>query len=126
MRNETGMPSGSVFNFMPMGQAIKRERERRGITREQLAEMLDYAPRHLQSIENEGQHPSLQLFVQLVTMFDISVDPFLFPDEMNDGSAKQLQMARLLPQLTERELTVLEATAYALLAAREESNEQKG
>ena len=81
MRNETGMPSGSVFNFMPMGQAIKRERERRGITREQLAEMLDYAPRHLQSIENEGQHPSLQLFVQLVTMFDISVDPFLFPDE---------------------------------------------
>jgi DNA-binding XRE family transcriptional regulator len=42
--------------------------------REQLARIVDYGPRHLQAIENEGQKPSLELFIQLVTMFNISVD----------------------------------------------------
>lgn len=51
------------FDFMALGQAIKRAREARQMTREQLAEILNIAPRHIQSIENEGQHPSLQLFV---------------------------------------------------------------
>ena len=60
------------FDFMALGQAIKRAREARQMTREQLAEILNIAPRHIQSIENEGQHPSFQLFVRLITMFDIS------------------------------------------------------
>ena len=33
------------------------------------------------SIENKGQHPSFNLFFQLVTMFDISVDQFFYTEE---------------------------------------------
>ena len=112
---------GSVpqsFDFMPLGQAIKRAREARGITREQLAEMLDYAPRHIQSIENEGQHPSLQLLVQLVTMFDIPVDSYLHPQPTDKASPLRQQLDATLARLTPKELTVLEATARGLLAAR--------
>lgn len=105
------------FNFMPLGQAIKKAREARGITREQLAEMLDYAPRHIQSIENEGQYPSFQLFVQLVTMFEIPVDTFLFPQEGKSAACQQVE--RLLRHLDDRELSVVEATARALIEARE-------
>ena len=43
-----------TFDFMALGQAIKKAREARGITREQLADILNIAPRHIQSIENEG------------------------------------------------------------------------
>ena len=58
------------FDFMPIGQAIKRARTAPGMTREQLSAYLkfDYDPRHLQAIENEGQYPSLELFIQLVTI----------------------------------------------------------
>ena len=42
------------FDFMPIGQAIKKAREARGMTREQLSGIIGYAPRHIQSIENEG------------------------------------------------------------------------
>ena len=42
--------------------------------------MVDYDPRHLQAIENEGQKPSLELFIQLVTIFGVSVDEYIFPD----------------------------------------------
>lgn len=106
------------FDFMPLGQAIKQARESRGITREQLAEMLDYAPRHLQAIENEGQHPSLQLFIQLVTMFEIPVEKYFFPQAGGQKSHARHQVDAVLNRLDERELSVVEATARSLLAAR--------
>lgn len=106
------------FDFMPMGQALKKARESRGITREQLAEMLDYAPRHIQSIENEGQHPSFQLFIQLVKIFDLPVDQFIFPGGDEKESRVRRQVDILLNHLNDRELSVIEATARALLDAR--------
>ena len=57
------------FDFTPIGLAIKKARTAQGMTREQLARIVDYDPRHLQAIENEGQKPSLELFIQLVTMY---------------------------------------------------------
>ena len=65
------------FDFRPLGLAIKKAREAKGVTREQLANIIDYNPRHLQAVENEGQYPSIELFLQLITMFDISVDEYI-------------------------------------------------
>ena len=62
------------FDFLELGQAIQKAREKQRITREELAEELGISARHLQSIEKEGQYPSFRLFIQLVTMFHISVD----------------------------------------------------
>lgn len=39
------------------------------------------SPRYLANIENKGQQPSLQIFYELVTRYDISVDQFFFPDK---------------------------------------------
>ena len=39
------------FDFMALGQAIMDARERRRITREELAEELGISARHLQSVE---------------------------------------------------------------------------
>lgn len=37
------------FDFMLIGQAIKRARTAQGMTREQLSRIVGYDPRHLQS-----------------------------------------------------------------------------
>lgn len=37
------------FDFTPIGQAIKKARTSQGMTREQLARIVDYDPRHLQA-----------------------------------------------------------------------------
>ncbi len=47
------------FDFLELGQAIQNAREKQRITREELAEELGISARHLQSIEKEGQYPSL-------------------------------------------------------------------
>ena len=58
------------FDFHDIGLAIKRAREASGMTQEQLAYIVDRSPRTIMYNENDGQHPSLNTFYQLVTMFD--------------------------------------------------------
>jgi Predicted transcriptional regulators len=67
------------FDFKAFGQAIKAARKAKGISRNQLADTLNIAPRYIASIENSGQHPSLQILYELVTLLDVSVDQFFFP-----------------------------------------------
>lgn len=62
------------FDFKAFGQAIKAARKAKGISRNQLADKMNIAPRYIASIENSGQHPSLQIFYELVTLLDVSVE----------------------------------------------------
>lgn len=107
------------FDFMPIGQAIKKAREARGMTREQLAGIIGYAPRHIQAIENEGQHPSIELFIQLITMFDVSVDEYIFPEKEVKKSSARRRLDAQLDKLNDRELSVIEATVNGLCMAKE-------
>jgi len=71
------------YDFKAFGQAIKAARKAKGIPRNQLADKMNIAPRYIASIENSGQHPSLQIFYELVTLLDVSVRPVLFPKHGN-------------------------------------------
>ena len=108
-----------AFNFMPIGQAIKDAREKKKLTREQLAEQLDITPRYLQSLENEGQQPSLQLFIQLIIMFDISVDEYIFPDNQTEKSSLRRQVDKILDTFNDKELTIIAGTAKGICKAKE-------
>ena len=54
------------INFKPFGQAIKSTREKKGLTRKELAAQIRISPRYIASIENSGQTPSLQVFYRFV------------------------------------------------------------
>lgn len=105
------------FDFMPLGQAIKKAREAKKITREQLAEIIDCSARHIQSIENE--YPSFELFLRLVWMFDISVDEYIFPSQKANKSSIRRRVDSFLDQLNNAELRVIEATINGLCIAKE-------
>lgn len=55
------------FDFHDIGLAIKRAREASGMTQEQLAYIVDRAPRTIMYNENDGQHPSLNTFFEKIT-----------------------------------------------------------
>ena len=112
-----------TFGFMALGQAIKKAREAKGMTREQLAEILDVAPRHIQSIENEGQYPSFPLFIRLVTMFNISVDQYIFSDKRTEKTTLRRQIDSVLDTFGDKELTIIEGTAKAICKAKEQTKE---
>lgn len=107
------------FDFEPIGQAIKKARTAKGMTRDELLRIVDYDPRHLQAIENEGQKPSLELFIQLVTIFDISLDEYIFPNKEVKKSSVRRRLDAQLDNLDDRELSVIEATVNGLCKAKE-------
>lgn len=107
------------YDFTAMGQAIKEARKNRGWTRERLAQEVDLAPRYIMNIENKGQHPSFQKFIELMAEFNISVDQFLYPDNNGEKSTRRRQLDAELDGLDDKDYIVLEATAKGLKKAKD-------
>ena len=112
------------LDFMPIGQDIKRARKAKGMTREQLSEIIDYVPRHIQAIENEGQAPSVDLLFQLAQMLDISIDRHIFKDSDTAKSSIRRRVDALLDGLDDKDLVLIEATAKGIHKAKELSEEE--
>ena len=110
------------FDFRALGQAIKDARNNRGWTREELGAMLGITARYLVDIENEGQHPSLQVLYSLVSLFDISVDQFIFPGKEAAMTTQRRQLNNLLDGMSEKGLRIITATAKEV---KEVENEDK-
>ena len=68
------------YDFTPFGKAIKLARNEQKESRNKVGNEMFLSPRYLANIENKGQHPSLQIFFELVTRYHISVDQLLFGD----------------------------------------------
>lgn len=99
------------YDFKAFGQAIKAARKTKGISRNELADQMHIAPRYIASIENSGQHPSLQIFYELVTLLDVSVDQFFFPNKETDKSTQRRQLESLLDDMSDKGLRIVTATA---------------
>ena len=108
------------LDFMPIGQDIKQNREAQDVTREQLSEVIGYAPRHIQAIENEGQTPSVDLLFQLAEMFDVSLDRRIFKDRDNVKSSIRRRVDTLLDGLSDNDLIIIEAAAKGIHKAKEQ------
>lgn len=78
------------FDFTPIGQAIKKARTAKGMTRE-----------------------------QLVTMFGVSVDEYIFPDNEVKRSSVRRRLDAELDKLNDKELSIVEATVSGLCKAKE-------
>ena len=113
------MNSTFEFDFMPMGLAIKNARKKKGLTREQFAEQLDITPRHLHSIEIEGQHPGFLLFIHIITMLDISADQYLPYKNKIHKTTLRRQLDSLLDTLDDKDLSIIEGTAKAICKTKE-------
>ncbi len=99
------------YDFKAFGQAMKAARKAKGLSRNELADQMHIAPRYIASIENSGQHPSLQIFYELVTLLDVSVDQFFFPNKETDKSTQRRQLESLLDDISDKGLRIVTVTA---------------
>ena len=107
------------FDFHALGREIKHKRKDKGWTQEHLAQLVDLTPRSIMYIENKGQHTSLNAFYKLVTLLDISVDEFFYPDRHNGEDERRKHIDRMLNGMDEKELIIIESAAEGIRKARE-------
>lgn len=99
------------YDFKTFGQAIKEARKGRGESRKKVSDEMYISPRYLANIENKGQQPSLQIFYELVTRYDISVDQFFFKGKDVEKDTRRRQLDSLLDSISDKGLRIVTATA---------------
>ena len=102
--------------FKEIGLAIKTERKKAGLTREQLAERIHISTRYLISIENDGQAPSFDILYTLIRTFNISIDQYIHKDNLPTQSTLRRNIYSLLERVNENDLVIIESTIVGILS----------
>lgn len=106
------------YDFRAFGLAIKEARMKQGLTREQVGAMIEIDPRYLTNIENKGQHPSLQVFYDLVHLLNVAADAFFLPASDLVKSTRRMQLERQLDNLSDKDLVIMESVADGILKSK--------
>ena len=65
------------MNQKAVGRRIKTARERKKLTQEQLAEMVNLSPMHVSVIERGVKLPKLETLINIANILDVSADELL-------------------------------------------------
>ena len=107
------------YDFRAFGLAIKEARMKQGLTREQVGTMIEIDPHYLTNIENKGQHPSLQVFYDLVSLLNVSVDEFFLPASDLKKSTRRRQLEKRLDNLSDKDLVIMKSVADGIIKSKE-------
>ena len=111
------------YDFKAFGAAIKAARLERKESRKKVCDEMYLSPRYLANIENKGQHPSLQIFFELMLRYNISVDQFLL-ERPTGKNTQRRQLDALLDGMSNRGIQIVAATAKEI--AEIERNQLNG
>lgn len=98
------------YDFKAFGAAIKAARLERKESRKKVCDEMYLSPRYLANIENKGQHPSLQIFFELMLRYNISVDQFLL-ERPTGKNTQRRQLDALLDGMSDDGIRVITAAA---------------
>ena len=92
-------------------------------SRKKVCDEMYLSPRYLANIENKGQHPSLQIFFELMLRYNISVDQFLL-ERPTGKNTQRRQLDALLDGMSNKGIQIIAATAKEI--AEIERNQLNG
>ena len=107
------------YDFRAFGLAIKEARKKQGLTREQVGAMIEIDPRDLTNIGNKGQHPSLQVLYDLVSLLNVSVDEFFLSSDSLVKSSRRRQLESKIDNFTDADLVIMESVADGIVKYKE-------
>lgn len=107
------------YDFRAFGLAIKEARKKQGLTREQVGAMIEIDPRYLTNIENKGQHPSLQVLYDLVSLLNVSVDEFFLSSDSLAKNSRRRQLESKIDNFTDADLVIMESVADGIVKYKE-------
>ena len=80
------------MDLRAIGSRMKAAREKRHLTQEDLAAIVDLSPTHISVLERGVKPPSLETFVKIANALDVSADVLLqdVVDRSEEGAASSL------------------------------------
>lgn len=107
-----------------LGELIKKTRIEQRLTQEEVAELVGCHTQYYKNLENGHGMPSIPMFCNIMRALRISSDEYVWPNQNRNNSTYK-SLLNLLSQCDEYKLSVLHATAEALLADASDKNNDK-
>ena len=80
------------MNYFEIGQKIRKYRKEKGLSQEQLAEMVNISVTHMSHIETANTKLSLPVLVDIATVLQVQTDELLTDSKPQPSSAQLLQL----------------------------------
>lgn len=96
------------------GDAFRKARLKRGLTRAELAEKVDISDRYLQKIENKNKMPTYKVLKKIINILAIDANVFYY-DNVNSTSDVYDFICRKLKKCNQYELNIIKETLNAIL-----------
>ena len=110
------------MNYCAIGQKIRKYRKAKGLSQEQLAELINISVTHMSHIETGNTKLSLQVLVDLSTALEVNADDLLF--EKKSGKATALdELSETLDKCSASETRIIVDTVKALKVALDKHSE---
>lgn len=94
-------------NYELIGVRIKRYRENKGLSQEELGSIIGISNRHLSKVETGAKNPSLELILNIANALNITADDLLV-DYLNNSTEKQnTELLTIITDCTPTEKVIL-------------------
>lgn len=108
-----------MMDWARMGKQIKKAREQKGLTQEQLAERVDLSVQHVSVIERGVKAPKLETFVKIANELQVNAD-FLLMDYLSVSSElESSELHRMIEKVSGKEQKRILAVAKLLIETAE-------
>ncbi len=104
------------MNANNVGKRIKAAREHRGITQEQLSELIGLSPMHISVIERGVKPPKLETFIKIANALDVSADQLLQDEVSNTGATVTTEISKMVQDLPKQNQQVIAHCIEAYIA----------
>ncbi len=102
------------IDYHDIGRRIRAARIDKGITQEQLAELIDVGTTHISHIETGNTIPSLKIFVKILNTLDVSADEVLCDSLHKARDIIENEIVQETADCSKEELRIISNTIHAL------------
>ena len=102
------------MDYYKLGQRVRKLRKARGLSQENLAEMLDISVTHMSHIETANTKMSFSLIVRIAEILDVSLDYLVYDKDRNENSYS-MQIAQITSGCSDKEKRIILDTVKALV-----------
>ena len=100
-----------------IGKRIKSAREKKGMTQEQLAELVNLSPMHVSVIERGNKLPRLETLINIANILDVSADVLLQDVVNNQIKLHTSEASDLIAQLSREDQRRVLAALHSFVEA---------
>lgn len=105
------------INYQDLGKKIQYYRTKKGITQQELSDLIDVVPSNVSHIERGTNHVSLPTLVNIAEVLNVSLDQLLCGSITEAKGLRQDVIAELLEDCTQEEIESITDVLIAVKSA---------